>query len=176
MLISLTNSANTEKNLLVKSICLKQMTRLCTMKYDYIVYPHLSSELISIRLEHSSASVREKVLYTKAFCIYELIVYRPDYYAQEFLATISNLINYCNQPGDGGVCAVLINALAVLCETEVVDMKSTFNALYPQFKNETRTLTLNSYCRFMATVVHLEYLNTPEAQVIWFWTFFVIKF
>lgn len=64
------------------------------------------------------------------------IFFRPDYYAQELLATISNLLNSCTQPNDQGVCAILIDSLAFLCESEVVDMISTWNALEPQFKNE----------------------------------------
>ena len=55
--------------------------------------------------------------------------------------------------------------MAILCETEVVDMISTFNALHPQFKNEKRTLALNAYCRFISTAASLDYLHKTEEQV-----------
>ena len=59
-------------------------------------------------------------------------------YAQELLATISNIINSCGYQEDAGVCAVLIDSMAYLCHSEVVDIESTFEALYPQFKVEKR--------------------------------------
>jgi hypothetical protein len=123
--ISLNDSSRDEKNSIIKQLCMKQMSRLCTKKFDYLVYPHLSKDLVTITFknEHfSSEKSREKMLYSKAFCIYELIKYRPDYYVQELLASISNLLNYCDRKNDGGICAILIDTLGVLCETEVVDM------------------------------------------------------
>lgn len=80
-----------------------QLVRLCKIKYDHLVYPHLAKHLITGKIEKVSDVSREKSLYTKALCIQEIITYRPDYYAQELLATISNLINNCNQKEDGGI-------------------------------------------------------------------------
>lgn len=134
----LTDSTSHDDNLSVKLICLKQLTRLCTMKLDYIVYPRLSKELVTLDSRLSTNKNRIKILYAKALCIYDLILYRPDYYAQELLATISSLLNMCSHAEDAGVCAILIDSMAYLCHTLVVDIESTFNALYPQFKNEKR--------------------------------------
>lgn len=122
----------------MKFACMRQLIRLCTMKYDYLAYGHLSKELISVSAP-DEGKYRLEQLYTQAYCIRELILYRPDYYAQELLATISNLLNYSSRPNDQGVSALLIDCLAFLCESEVVDMVSTWNALLPQFKNETRS-------------------------------------
>lgn len=74
---------------------------------------------------------------------------RPDYYAQELLATISSFMNSCSsQTSEQGVSALLIDSLAFLCESQVLDMKSTWSALNPQFRSENRlgaslTETLN---------------------------------
>ena len=71
----LMDSSN-EENLMVKLICLKQLTRLCIMKYDYVIYPRLSKELVNLNYEFSNDKNRLKVLFTKAFCIHQLILYR----------------------------------------------------------------------------------------------------
>ena len=63
---------------------------------------------------------------------------RPDYYAKELLGTIFNLLNSCNLTNDEGVCAILIDTLALLCESEVVDMVSTWDALTGLFSKEKR--------------------------------------
>ncbi|CAF0861948.1 unnamed protein product [Brachionus calyciflorus] len=160
--------SSTGDNLIVKLICMKQLTKLCTMKYDYLVYPHLSNELITIKQLQLSESDRHEILYMKTYCIHQIITYRPDYYAQELLATISNLLNQCTQINDQGICSILIDTLAYLCETEVVDMMSTWNALLPQFKNEKRVLTLNSYCRFMSVASKLKHLESENESSFYF--------
>ncbi len=137
-----------------------QLVRLCRMGHDHLVYPHLSKELVSVRTD--STPIDSTSLYTKALCIQEIITYRPDYYAQELLATISTLINICNQKAHAGISAILVDTMAALCHTEVVDMVSTFSALHPQFKNEKRTLTLQAHCRFMSTLASLEHLCTAD--------------
>jgi len=126
------------------------------MGHDHLVYPYLAKELISVKVDTSPMDSTD--VYTKAFCIQEIIFYRPEYYAQELLATISNLINRCNQTDHAGISAILIDTMAVLCQTEVVDMVSTFSALHPQFKNEKRTLALQAHCRFMSVLAGLEHL------------------
>lgn len=68
-----------------------------------------------------------------------LILYRPDYYAKELLGTIFSMLNGCNSlQNDEGICAILIDTLAILCESEVVDMVSTWDALASQFSKEKR--------------------------------------
>lgn len=149
-------------NMIVRLTCMKQLTKLCTMKYDYLVYPHLSNELISIQHLQLAENDRLEVLYMKAYCIYEIISYRPDYYAQELLATISSLLNQCGQKNDQGICAILLDTLGLLCESEVVDMMSTWNALWSQFKNEKRVLVLSSFCRFMSVASKLKHLESEN--------------
>jgi hypothetical protein len=163
------SSSSNQESLTVKLVCLKQLTRLCTMKYDYLIYPRLSKELITLDYKYKVEDKnRIKILYTKAFCIQKLISYRPEYYAQELLATISNLINNCNHQEDAGICAILIDTMAFLCHSEVVDIQSTFNALYPQFKNEKRLLVLNAYCRFICETANRTDLYLPDNPVILF--------
>ncbi len=75
--ISLIESSKTnEDNWMLKLICMKQLSRLCTMNYDHIVYPYLSKELLKINLENLNAKNRLEMLYTKAFCIFQIISHR----------------------------------------------------------------------------------------------------
>ena len=49
------------------------------------------------------------------------------------------MLNGCNSlQNDEGICAILIDTLAILCESEVVDMVSTWDALASQFSKEKR--------------------------------------
>lgn len=93
------------------------------------------------------------------------MVYRPEYYAKELLASISNLLNIASKQMDEGVSSILLDTLSILCESKVVDMVSTWNALIPQFKHEQRNLALSAYCRFMSVVTKLDHLNNPESEV-----------
>lgn len=162
---TLIESANTADSQVVRECCMIQLVRLCQLKHDHLVYPVLSRELAVKDKFLMDSLTRGGLLLTKAYCIQEMIKYRPDYYAQELLASISGLINICSQKGDGGVCGVLIDTMAVLCESEVVDMPSTWQALYPQFRSEKRALALGAYCRFMATVACLDHLHKTDEQV-----------
>jgi hypothetical protein len=47
-------------------------------------------------------------------------------------------LNKCNIPNDDGICALLIDTLSILCESEVVDMISIYKAIMPQFRREKR--------------------------------------
>lgn len=155
-------SSSSSENMILKLVCMKQLTKLCTMKYDYLVYPFLSNELVSIKSLQLTENERLEVLYMKAYCINKIIKYRPDYYAQELLATISNLLNQSVHENDQGVSAILLDTISYLCESEVVDMMSTWSALLPQFKSEKRNLALNAFCRFMSVAAKLKHLESDN--------------
>lgn len=132
------------------------------MKYDYLVYPYLSNELVSIKSLKFGENDRLEVLYMQAYCINKIIQYRPDYYAQELLATISNLLNQSVNQNDQGISAILLDTISYLCESEVVDMMSTWSALLSQFKTEKRPLALNAFCRFMSVAAKLKHLESDN--------------
>ena len=72
-----------------------------------------------------------------------IIINRPDYYVEQLLAKISGLIN--TMSGDlndktSGVAALMIDTLGFLCESQVIDMQSTWEELLPKFKQEKRYL------------------------------------
>ena len=135
-----TSENNNNNRIYVKLMCMRQLTKLCTVhNLDHTVYPLLAAELVTVKPVQLADTLRLEVLYTKAQCIFHIVRHRPDYYAQELLATISNMMNMCSRlSGDQGVCAILIDTLAVLCESEVVDMVSTWQALQAQFRQEKR--------------------------------------
>jgi len=154
-----------DKNFMVKSVCMQQLTKLCKNNFDHMAYPYLAKELVKSESLTYSSEIRLEMMYTKAHCIFEIISHRPDYYAQKLIATISSLLNTCNEKDDEGVCALLIDTLGFLCDCEVVDLVSTWNALVPLFKKEKRVLTLNAFCRFVSVVAKFEHLNVAEQPV-----------
>ena len=75
VLVSLISSSYHE-NIMLKSACMKQMTKLCIMKFDYLVYPHLSKELVLSKSVQFPENYRLEMLYTIAFCIHDIVSYR----------------------------------------------------------------------------------------------------
>jgi hypothetical protein len=90
----LDSSQHSDEMLCIKLVCMQEMSKLCTKyNYDHLVYPLLSKELlVSTKLDQYSNLQRLEVLYTKAFCIFEIISHRPDYYAKELLGIINCLL------------------------------------------------------------------------------------
>ena len=65
-----------QESIMVKLNCMRQLTKLCTMKYDFLTYPYLSKEIVSTKTINLSKDFRLETLYTVAFCIKEIINYR----------------------------------------------------------------------------------------------------
>jgi hypothetical protein len=97
--------------------------------------------------------------YAQAYCINKIIQHKPEYYASQLLSMISNLLNECNSIETFGVSTLLIDTLGFLCKNEYVDMKSTWTAMYPKFKNEKRIQVIEAYCDFVSNAA---YLNDSE--------------
>jgi hypothetical protein len=153
LLIAPSSSLNNSwsRNEIVKLVVIKQLTRLCSMNYDYIIYPTVQKFIFSL-----PSNAQRQSLYTKAFCIQELVNYKPDYYGLELLSTISNMLNTLNRDEDEGISAILIDTLACLCNSEVIDIKSAWTALNKNdvFATERRLLELNAYCRFVSVAAN----------------------
>jgi hypothetical protein len=65
-----------EKNIFIKFKCIEQLTKLCTMNYDHLVYPYICNELVDIKELNSSESYRLERLYLKVNCILKMISHR----------------------------------------------------------------------------------------------------
>jgi hypothetical protein len=80
--------------------------------------------------------------------MYIIAINRPDYYVKQLLAKISGMINTTS--GDlndktSGVAAIMVDTLGFLCESQVIDMHSTWEELLPKFKQEKRHLYNNKF-------------------------------
>lgn len=69
------NQVGHEKNIYLKLTCIEQLTKLCVMNYDHLVYPHISKELIDCQI-NSAESYRLEILYSKVNCIFKIISHR----------------------------------------------------------------------------------------------------
>ncbi len=70
---------------------------------------------------------------------------------KQLLAKISGMIN--TMSGDlndktSGVAAIMIDTLGFLCDSQVIDMQSTWEELLPKFKQEKRYPN-NNKCFFI---------------------------
>jgi hypothetical protein len=76
MCLNVLTSLMSQDNILLNLSCTKQLTRLCVIKYDYLVYPYLSKELVFAKTLNLGDKHRTETLFTVAFCIHEIIAYR----------------------------------------------------------------------------------------------------
>lgn len=78
VVVSLMSSSDKNENALLRSLCIKQMTKLCTMKFDYLAYEYLGKELTVTGKNVGFLPDKYKLefLYTIAFCIHEIVSYR----------------------------------------------------------------------------------------------------
>lgn len=72
--LNVLKSMLSQESALVKLIGIKLMTKLCVMKLDYLAYPLFSKELMI--LPQKSDPHRLEEIFTKAYCIFEIVSYR----------------------------------------------------------------------------------------------------
>lgn len=72
--LNVLKSLISQESAFVKLIGIKLMTRLCVMKLDYLAYPLFSKELMT--LPQKSDPHRLEEIFTKAYCIFEIVSYR----------------------------------------------------------------------------------------------------
>lgn len=138
----------------VQIACFKQLTKLFQSPlYEKLVYPYLSKYVLT----RSNLNMDMNSLYIKAYCIHQVITYRPDYYTPQLLSTISEFLNNYSSLESSGPSALLIDTLGYLCRSEIIEMKSTWNAISSKYKDEKRTLVLMAFCRFMAISSELKF-------------------
>ncbi|NXG81666.1 FOCAD protein, partial [Stercorarius parasiticus] len=147
----------------LRAIALRLMTSLWE-KQDRI-YPELQKFLAMSDMPSLSVDkdAQWEKLIAKAACIRDICRQRPYQHGADMLAAISQVLNECTKPDQASPAAIVLQGLQALCESEVVCIRSTWNALSPKLSCDTRPLILKALNELFALVPSLT-VNTNEYE------------
>nr|XP_033775395.1 focadhesin isoform X2 [Geotrypetes seraphini] len=158
----------------LRAIALRLMTSLWE-KQDR-VYSELQ-RFMAIS-DMSSQLVGREVLWektiAKAASIRDICRQRPYQHGADMLAAISQVLNECSKPDQATPAALVLQGLHALCQAEVVDIRSTWNALSSKLSCDTRPLILKTVHELFALVPSLivkteEYEKFKASVVSFLW-------
>ncbi|KAG2466444.1 FOCAD protein, partial [Polypterus senegalus] len=131
------------------------------------VYPELQ-KFMGI-LEKQSASMAKEdqweQIVAKAACIRDICKERPYQHGGDMLAAVSQMLNKCYKSDQATPAALALDGLCQLCQTEVVDIRSTWNALSPKLSCDSRPLVIKALTDLFALVPSLD-VKTEEYELI----------
>ncbi|XP_041419597.1 focadhesin isoform X2 [Xenopus laevis] len=147
----------------LQPIALRLMTSLWE-KQDRI-YPELQ-KMMALSDTQSLATGKdtlwEKML-AKAATVRDICRQRPYQHAADMLAAITQVLNECTKADQATPAALALQGLHALCQAEVVEIRSTWNALSSRLSCETRPVVLKMLHKLFALVPSLT-VNTEEYQ------------
>nr|DBA28163.1 TPA: hypothetical protein GDO54_008565 [Pyxicephalus adspersus] len=129
------------------------------------VYPELQ-KLIAVADSQSLSTGKEtqwEKTVAKAATIRDICRQRPYQHAADMLAAITQVLNECPKPDQATPVALVLQGLHALCQAEVVDIRSTWNALSPKLACEKRVHVLKVLHELFALVPSL-IVNTEDYE------------
>ncbi|KAG8455075.1 hypothetical protein GDO86_001338 [Hymenochirus boettgeri] len=147
----------------LQPIVLRLMTSLWE-KQDRI-YPELQ-KVMAFSASQSIATGKEilwEKMLAKAATVREICRHRPYQHGADMLAAITQVLNECTKPDQSTPAALVLQGLCALCQAEVVDIRSTWNALSPKLSCDTRPLVRTKLHELFALVPSLT-VNTEDYQ------------
>lgn len=147
----------------LRGIALRLLTSLWE-KQDR-VYPELQKFMA--RSDIPSTSVGKDILWektiAKAASIRDICKQRSYQHGADMLAAISQVLNECTKPDQATPAVLVLQGLHALCQAEVVDIRSTWNALSPKLSCDSRPLILKALHELFALVPSLS-VNAAEYE------------
>ncbi|ESO89593.1 hypothetical protein LOTGIDRAFT_164890 [Lottia gigantea] len=119
-------------------------------------YPHL----IKLVTEPSSSNT---VIIAQALAIKEICHLRPEQHGEDLLAPVSDILNKCSDISMVTAAALALEALYMLCEAEVIDIKSAWNVLAVKLTTDKRPAVIEKICELFALVPNLA-VDNPEYE------------
>ncbi|KAM4809794.1 focadhesin [Rhinophrynus dorsalis] len=158
---------STEK---LQPITLRLMT--CLWEKQDRIYPEVQ-KLMALSDTQSLSTGKdtqwEKTV-AKAATVRDICRQRPYQHGADMLAAITRVLNECTKPDQATPVALVLQGLHALCQAEVVDIGSTWNALSPKLSCDTRPLVLKVLHELFSSVpsltVSTEEYEKFKAQVV----------
>ncbi|CAH2293916.1 focadhesin isoform X1 [Pelobates cultripes] len=139
----------------LQPISLRLMTALWE-KQDRI-YPELQKWMAMT--DKQSLSVGKETQWEKTVAksatIRDICRQRPYQHGADMLAAITQVLNECTKPEQASPAALALQGLYALCQAEVVDIRSTWNALSPKLGCDTRPSVLRILHELFALIPSL---------------------
>ncbi|XP_029462772.1 focadhesin [Rhinatrema bivittatum] len=147
----------------LRAITLRLMTSLWE-KQDR-VYPELQKfmQVSDMPSQLVGKEIMWEKTIAKAASIRDICRQRPYQHGADMLAAISQILNECSKPDQATPAALVLQGLHALCQAEVVDIRSTWNALSPKLSCDTRPLILKTLHELFALVPSLK-VKTEEYE------------
>ncbi|KAG9345475.1 hypothetical protein JZ751_008619 [Albula glossodonta] len=146
------------------------------------VYPELQK--LMAQMEKGSLVVGkeeqwEQIL-ARAACIRDICKERPYQHGADMLAAITDTLTRCTKPDQATPSALALQGLQELCRAEVVDIRSTWDALSHRLSCDPRPLVITAVSELLALVPQLavkseEYEKFKEQVVSILWSYALNK-
>uniref|UniRef100_A0A4W3IGH5 Focadhesin n=1 Tax=Callorhinchus milii TaxID=7868 RepID=A0A4W3IGH5_CALMI len=148
----------------LKAISLRLMTILWE-KQDR-VYPELQKFMALLDVPSMSLAKEDQweQMIAKAACIRDICKKRSYQHGADMLAAISKVLNECTRADQATPAVLVLQGLHALCQTEVVDIRSTWYALSPKLCCDTRPLVVKALTELFALVPALN-VKSVEYEV-----------
>ncbi|KAI1888309.1 hypothetical protein AGOR_G00183690, partial [Albula goreensis] len=164
----------------LRAVVLRIMTSLW-VRQDR-VYPELQK--LMAQMEKGSLVVGkeeqwEQIL-ARAACIRDICKERTYQHGADMLAAITDTLTRCTKPDQATPSALALQGLQELCRAEVVDIRSTWDALSPRLSCDPRPLVITAVSELLALVPQLavkseEYEKFKEQVVSILWSYALNK-
>ncbi|XP_061106929.1 focadhesin [Conger conger] len=163
----------------MRAVVLRLVTSLW-VKQDR-VYPELQKMMAQV--EKGSLVGKEEQweqILARAACIRDICKERPYQHGADMLAAITDTLSQCTKQDQATPSALALQGLQELCRAEVVDIRSTWDALSPRLSCDSRPLVIAAVCELLALVPQLavkteDYEKFKEQVVSILWSYALSK-
>ncbi|CAL1526989.1 unnamed protein product, partial [Lymnaea stagnalis] len=139
-------------------------------------FPQLLQAISEPQLGLSSSVPPNSLLLAKAAAILEICKHKPEQHGADLLAPLSEILNSSTTERDTAISVLALDGLYLLCEAEVIDLRSLWSVLGEKFIHENRPLVIRRVCRLLSLVPQLnveteEYESFTAATVSSLWLY-----
>lgn len=126
------------------------------------VYPELQRYMAMLDAPSLSVGKEDQweQVIAKAASIRDICRQRSYQHGADMLSAVSQVLSVCTKPDHVTPAVLALQGLHALCQAEVVDIRSTWNALCPKLSCDSRPLLLKALHEFFALVPALEVKST----------------
>lgn len=71
-----------------------------------------------------------------------LILSRPEQYGPELVKLLSQILNQCGSETHESACALALEGIIALCNSEIINVATTWRALAPKLSREKRPVVI----------------------------------
>lgn len=90
---------------------------------------------------------------------------RPELHGSDLLAPLSEILQLAGSDRDTAAAVLALEGLCLLCQAEVIDLRSVWAVLGDKLKHEVRPLVITRICHLLSLVPDLS-VETEEYEVI----------